>query len=244
MTTTARLLNATTLIGALGLVAQSLHAVHASPILVGDSGGSGFTNCTGCGAGSLFDSLKLSTFTLQITPISFTVNNDTPNVPLAQLQFATGNNPTGSANFNYHIILDLTVPTSSPPSSIATTLNLNMASSGTGSNSSETLSPFPLSVPDLALNEVTLSNFHFVNIGQDGNFLAGAWTLSRSGLSDTLAQTSAALVLLADVAATSTGVAEVPEPTSGAILIGAIAGFWMLRRKRFLKPSFIGITVG
>ena len=190
----------------------------AAVILAGNSNSSTFSGCVGCGSGSTATSLLLSTFTLNINPVSFSATGNTTGLDLAELNLTAGNNPAGTATFDYNLVLNFTTPSGSA----SDTLNLGETATGTGTNSTETLLPFTLTLADpLVLPGVTLSNFHFVNTnnGTSGGFSNGVWTVTRG--SGTPGSTSSTLDLVADV----TAAAAVPEPSSFAVLGVALAGF-------------------
>ena len=144
----------------------------AAVILAGNSNSSTFSGCVGCGSGSTATSLLLSTFTLNINPVSFSAPGNITGLDLAELQLTTANNPSGSATFTYNLVLNFT----NPIGGASDTFNLAMGSTGNGSNSSETLSGFALTLTDpFVLPDVTLSNFRFVdtNNGTSGGFSNG-----------------------------------------------------------------------
>jgi hypothetical protein len=102
-----------TLAGAavLGLLAAGSEA-RAVVILSGNSTGSTLSNCVGtaCGSSGIVTSLGLSSFTLSIStarPLSVSAPpTTTMGVGLAELEMVTGNNPSGTASFNYLITHD------------------------------------------------------------------------------------------------------------------------------------------
>ena len=85
----------------------------AAVILAGNSNSSTFSGCVGCGSGSTTTSLLLSTFTLNINPVSFSALGNTTGLDLAELQLTTENNPSGSATLNDNLMLNFTTPSGS-----------------------------------------------------------------------------------------------------------------------------------
>jgi hypothetical protein len=157
--------------------------------------------------------------------VSFSATGNTTGLDLAELNLTGGNNPSGSATFNYNLVLNFTTP-----SGVASdTFNLAMSAMGNGTSSTETLSGFALTLMDpLVLSGVTLSNFRFVdtNNGTSGGFSSGVWTVTRGpGMPGS---TSSTLDLVADV----TAAAAVPEPSSFAVLGVALAGLGLVWRRR------------
>jgi hypothetical protein len=223
--TAASVLASATVEGAvlLAMLVSAGSEARAAVILAGNSNTSSFSNCVGtpastCGTNT-GTSLPLSSFILNINPVSFSATGNTTGLDLAELHLTTQNNPSGSATFNYNLVLNFTTPSGSA----SDTLNLGMTATGNGVNSTETLSPFTLTLADpLVLPGVTLSNFQFVdtNNGTSGGFSNGVWTVTRGpGMPGS---SSSTLDLVADVTATA---AAVPEPSSFAVLGVALAGF-------------------
>jgi hypothetical protein len=93
------------------LVSVSSEA-RAAVILAGNSNSSSFANCSGSCVVLTTTSVRLSTWTLNINPVSFSETADAFAVPLATLQMNTGGNNPGSvaASFDYNLVLTFTTP--------------------------------------------------------------------------------------------------------------------------------------
>jgi hypothetical protein len=134
----------------------------------------------------------------------------------------TGSNPSGTASFDYDLVLHFTTPSGG---GLSDTIHLAMTATGNCTNSAETLSPFP-SLADFSLPGVKLSNFAFVTAGSN-TFSNETWTVTRGPGG---AGSTAFLDLVANVtAAAPPGVAE---PRALVLLGTALAGLFGLSRHR------------
>jgi hypothetical protein len=224
------------LAAALIAVLVSVGSEARAGVLAWNDTGSSLSNCvnisgTPCGANT-GTSLGLSAFSLTINPITnsgITVPPTTTTGTLTELQLTTAANPSGSATFNYNILVNFTTPAGN---TFTDTLGLAMTTAGSGSNSSETLTGFSGLPASFTLPGFVLSNFHFVSNGAGGAFPGtggpGSWTVTGGNGGN---QTSPTLDLVADVTATA---APVPEPGSFAVLGTALVGFGIFgyRRRR------------
>jgi hypothetical protein len=224
---------------AAGVVGAAMIAgsqAQAAIILSGNSNTSSFSNCigTGCPSGSSQSITLGSTAggggpsTLSILSNSFSATGATTGLNLADLSLVVGQKPgagEGTLSFSYNIVLTFTIPSGSTTDTIALALSGN--GSG-GSNGVTTLSGLvpTFSDPLNLSGGLTLSNFRFVDVGSDGAFSNGNWTV------DGPAGDSAQLELLADISVTSGGTAAVPEPSTLTIFGAGLAMLCVMRRKR------------
>ena len=97
----------------IAVLASAASAAGAAVILAGNSTSSTFSGCVVCGSGRTTTSLLLSTFTLNINPVSFSAPGNTTGLDMAELQLTTANNPSGSATLNDNLMLNFTTPSGS-----------------------------------------------------------------------------------------------------------------------------------
>ena len=234
----SQLILAGALAGALGFAATQSQA---SVILSGNSDSSSFTGCngTGCPSGSSQSITLGSTAggggpsTLSIVSDSFSATGATTGINLADLSLVVGQKPgsgDGTLSFSYNIVLSFTIPGGTTTDTIALALSGNGSGGSNGVTTVSGLVP-TFSNPLTLTGGLTLSNFRFVDVGADGAFSNGTWTV------DGPSGDSAQLELLADLSVTSGGTAAVPEPASLAILGSGLVALGWTRRKRKSKTN-------